>query len=225
MAAPATKSKPAETMAPRPWKSKGLIAIERAIMEEKAATEERPVVVQVVYGDTGTGKTAAIKEAFKGNCFELSLTKAGTIWFDGYKGEEVLLISDFRGGGGRRRYHDLLGLMDSGKKKLDVRWSFTWARWKKVIITSSVHPSQWYSARSAPNQGSLEWRVTDTVGIWKLSDGTVSKVSWDLDEEPKTHEEEEEAMFLTAMPSQASEEAKDRIARMRAKRRARSVVT
>jgi len=179
-------------------------------MEEEAATEERPVVVQVVYGDTGTGKTAAIKEAFKGSCFEPILTSTGTFRFDGYKGEEVLLISDFRGGGGRRRYHDLLGLMDSGKKMLSVRWSFTWARWKKVVITSSVHPSQWYSARSAPNQGSLEWRVTDTVGIWRIRNGMViSKVDWLLNEERKTPLDYKEAVLTTAMPRRANDAASE----------------
>jgi len=191
---------------------------------EKAAKEERSIVVQVIYGDAGTGKTAGVKEAFDGNYYELSLGSSGTVWFDGYKGEEVLLIDNFYGS--KLKYSELVGLLNHGKKRLNIRRSYTWAKWKKVIITSNVHPSLWYSGETVPNQEGLKRRVTETVGTWRMmEDGTFSKVSWELDEEAKTPEEGIEALFLTAMPSQASEVAKDRIARMRAKRLELSVVT
>ena len=199
---------------------------ERMIAEagEKAATEERSIVVQVIYGDTGTGKTAGVKKAFRGNYYELSLASSGTVWFDGYAGEEVLLVDGFDGS--KLKYSELIGLLNHGKKRLNIKGSYTLAKWKKVIITSNVHPSAWYSGDTVPNQESLKRRVTETVGTWRLTEGmNFAKVSWYLDEEVKTKAEFIEALRLTAMPSQASEEAKARIARVRARKLAMSVET
>jgi len=74
---------------------------------------------------TGTGKTAAVKKAFRSNYYELSSALSGTAWFDGYNGEQVLLVDNFFGG---IKYSDLLTILKHGKKKLDVKGSYTWAK-------------------------------------------------------------------------------------------------
>jgi len=165
--------------------------------------EDRSVVVQVIYGDAGVDKAASAKKAFDGCYFEPCFTSPTTVWFDGYNCEEVLLLNDFCGA--KMKYSDLTGLLDHGKQQLNVRRSFTWAKWKKVIITSSSHPSLWYSPSSMPNQESLKRRVTETLGIWRLeANGVISKTSWDMEDKVKTPQEFEDAVTTSAMPLQAS---------------------
>lgn len=102
----------------------------------------RPVVVEVLYGDAGTGKThAAFGDG--SDVYILENSNSNTIWWDGYNGESTLLIDDFYGW---IRHNLLLRLLDKYPAKLDVKCSSTWANWTKVYITSNKHPSTWYSS-------------------------------------------------------------------------------
>ena len=45
----------------------------------------------------GIGKTTACYERLGSQPYTPKITEAGAIWFDGYAGEEILLLDDFRG--------------------------------------------------------------------------------------------------------------------------------
>lgn len=97
-----------------------------------------------IYGTTGTGKS---EEAFTGydpNTHYLWSDDKG--WWDGYKGQEVVIMNDFRG---EIPYNFMLQLVD--KWPVNVRRRnrepvpFTS---KKIIITSSLKPDEIYHNRN-----------------------------------------------------------------------------
>jgi hypothetical protein len=108
--------------------------------DRNRAQAERDIEVVVFYGGAGTGKTRSATRLAP-NAF---LKHAGISlkWWDGYTGEEELIIDDFDGS--CAPYRQLLNLLDRYKLQLEVKGGFTWALWKKVYITSNIHPKEWY---------------------------------------------------------------------------------
>jgi len=93
------------------------------------------------YGETGVGKSHVMFEDYdEGTHYLWKPTDKG--WWDGYKGQETVLINDFRG---EMPYNELLQLVDKWPYKVSRRgrepMSFIS---KKVIITSSLHPADIY---------------------------------------------------------------------------------
>ena len=92
-------------------------------------------------GPTGVGKS---HRAFNGYNPDTHFIKnIEDDWWDGYKGQEIVIINEFRG---QIRYGELLDLIDKWPKT--VKWRNREPvpfLAKKVIITSSKHPSEIYS--------------------------------------------------------------------------------
>lgn len=94
----------------------------------------RDLRVVCFWGRPGTGKTRAIFER------EPSLFIAPTDnlqWFDGYEGEEALLIDDYRGGGDPSF---LLRLLDIYPLQLPVKGGFVPLLATRIYITSNLEP-------------------------------------------------------------------------------------
>lgn len=101
----------------------------------------RAINVYCLTGRSGAGKTRSVFASFP-RVYKLDRSaSAGSIWFDGYDGEEVLLIDDFYGW---IPYGQLLNLLDGYPVRLDVKGGFTYAKWTTVVITSNASPHQWY---------------------------------------------------------------------------------
>jgi len=65
----------------------------------------------------------------------------GKVWFDDYDGEGVLLIDDFYGW---IPYNVMLSITEGYQLRLEVKGTFTYAKWTKIYITSNVAPPFWY---------------------------------------------------------------------------------
>ena len=102
-----------------------------------------PVDVVVIIGQAGVGKTRACY-----NADEYLYQVTDFKWWDGYVSQETILIDDFYGS--RCSYSTLLRLLDRYQYSLPIKNSFTWKRWKTVLITSNVHPEQWYTKGFTP---------------------------------------------------------------------------
>lgn len=112
----------------------------------------RKVEVLVFWGDAGCGKT---KKAYEIDPDLYVLSEYdGRLWFDGYCGQETLLLDDFYGG---IKYSFLLRLLDGHPVRLQTKGSHAQAQWTRVIITSNDPPESWYQRGLTP---ALERRLT-----------------------------------------------------------------
>lgn len=95
------------------------------------------------YGETGSGKSHKAFENYNSETHYVVPNDCG--WWDGYCGQETVIINDFRG---EIKYNELLQIVD--------KWPFTVKRRgrepvpflaKRVLITSSLEPKQIFKHR------------------------------------------------------------------------------
>lgn len=120
---------------------KGLRQLQTDLERGKRA-RYRQLTVRVLWGETGLGKTRWVYENYPlEDIFKLTEPE-GKLWWDGYRGQRVLLIDDFSGW---IKYRHLLNLLDVYPMDLEVKGGFAIAQYQEVFITSNLHPAQWYS--------------------------------------------------------------------------------
>nr|QXP07801.1 MAG: replication associated protein [Arizlama virus] len=105
------------------------------------------------YGATGCGKTAYAEKMFPNSWH----SKKTLEWFDGYDGQENVIIDDFRGN--FCPFSELLRILDRYKLSLPVKGGFT--NWipKNIIITSCFAPQDAYRDRTDENIQQLMRRI------------------------------------------------------------------
>jgi hypothetical protein len=69
------------------------------------------------------------------------LTSVRPFPFDGYAGEEVLLLDDFRSS---IIFNDLLRVLDRYPLRVNVKGSHSWACWTKVVISANIPLAEQY---------------------------------------------------------------------------------
>lgn len=105
---------------------------------------EMPEVL-VYYGATGTGKT---RKAYEDMGYDLATTwrwtpGAGSTFFCGYTGQDNVIFDEFRG---QIAMGNMLTLLDGYPMTVQIKGgSVAWSP-KKVILTSPIHPKEWYSS-------------------------------------------------------------------------------
>ena len=94
--------------------------------------------VHVLHGKTGTGKSRWCFDQTK----DQEVWRPGDYkWFDGYDGQDIVIIDDYRG------EYDLpmfLNLCDQYPMQVPVKGGFVNWRPKTIYITSNVDPDMWY---------------------------------------------------------------------------------
>jgi len=114
------------------------------------------------HGATGTGKSHKVFEGFSPETHYVYPNDNG--WWDGYKGQETVIINEFRGG---IQYSELLDLVDKWPKTVKRRGREPVPFLaKKLYITSSMSPVECYSglAESDPlNQLYRRFKVVQLV--------------------------------------------------------------
>lgn len=117
-----------------------------AIRERKRTKRWRDVHVSVLWGETGTGKTRFVYET---HGYDEVYCKCGDMgsWWDGYTGQDVLLLDDFYGW---IKHGQLLRVLDGHPLQLQIKGATTYAAWTKVYITSNKPPDQWYRMGLTP---------------------------------------------------------------------------
>lgn len=122
----------------------------------KRARPFRNVEVFIYWGKSGTGKTREPYElgAFKWECCKPE-------WWDGYDGEDILLIDEFYGF--QMDSKRLLTILDGYQCRLPIKGGFTYAQWTKVYITSNKSPESWYDTESwtVDEQEAFDRRITE----------------------------------------------------------------
>ncbi len=95
------------------------------------------------HGKTGCGKSeTAFKDFNPDTHYVKSVNSKEADWWDGYTGQETVIIDEFRG---QITYSELLSLMDGWPKKVSrrCREPIPFLA-KKIIITSSLPPEEVY---------------------------------------------------------------------------------
>jgi len=94
--------------------------------------------ITVLYGGTGVGKSRKAREL----CPDAYVwgPEQGK-WFDAYDGEDECIFEEFRG---QLPFGMLLRLLDRYDCRVEVKGGSIQFRATKIIITSPIHPKEWY---------------------------------------------------------------------------------
>ncbi len=106
---------------------------------------EEPVVTLLI-GPTGTGKTRRVMDEFGENPdFWRQPINNGTMWFDGYDGQSIVLFDDFAGKASHLHLSTLLQLLDRYTITVPTKGGHTWWMPSKVFVTTNIEPRHWYT--------------------------------------------------------------------------------
>lgn len=110
-------------------------------------------VVNVLYGPTGTGKSY---RAWQEAGLEAYPKNPRSIFWDGYRGQECVVIDEFRGG---IDIAHMLRWLDRYPVIVDIKGSSCPLACKKIWITSNLHPKDWYPGLDEETQKALLRRL------------------------------------------------------------------
>lgn len=109
------------------------------------ARKFRHVVVTVLWGPTGTGKTRRATERFGEDWYKVPpFDTNGTVWFDGYSGESTIIFDDVGHEQFRSRRQQWLNWLDGYALQVPVKGGFVHALWTNVVITTNTDPKEWF---------------------------------------------------------------------------------
>lgn len=136
---------------------KSFMAYRSLLQEPRSA----PMDVRIFWGDAGSGKTRFAYDNFA-TVYPLPQPNhgSGAIWFDGYHGQECILIDDFYGW---LPLSFMLKLLDRYPMQLQVKGGSTQflASTTTIIITSNVNWEQWYEWKSDELKAAFKRRITE----------------------------------------------------------------
>lgn len=109
--------------------------------------------VHVFYGETGTGKS---RRAWAEAGFDAYPKDPRTKFWDGYQGEENVVIDEFRGG---VDIAHVLRWFDRYPVRVEIKGAGSVLRARRIWITSNLHPSEWYPMLDSASYRALERRL------------------------------------------------------------------
>lgn len=139
---------------------RGLQVIRNAQWDERCLEAAPEVIVYV--GGAGVGKTRAAMAEW-GEERRYVWQPAQGMWFDGYDGEKILVLDEFRG---HIPYEMLFVMLDRYGCRLQVKGSMIELQADRVVITSPLHPRDWYEFDGTDCYSQLERRITKVVRLW-----------------------------------------------------------
>lgn len=135
-----------------------------------------PMDVTVLFGPTECGKSYLADLMLPGAYRVMNSSDSkGKIWFEGYAGEESVIMEEMEGY--RCTYSWLKEFLDRYPFKVESKGGSHEFAGKKIVITSNTPPSQWYTENANRKYAPLERRlnnILEFVGfkrcvIWKGS--------------------------------------------------------
>jgi hypothetical protein len=101
-------------------------------------TRTTDLKVYLYFGEPGSGKTRMAYEKYP-QLYAFPIGK--DLWSDGYSGESTILLDDFSGA---LRLVDALRLLDRYPLQVPRKGGFNWFCPENIIITTNIHPRDWY---------------------------------------------------------------------------------
>lgn len=138
----------------------------RCVVARQQGRRDPPRVL-LMYGPPGCGKTRFFYDTFAEG---VSVPCASGFWFDGYEGQDAVLLDDFDGRASHWTLSNTLRVLDRYYVELPIKGGFTSWTPKTIVITTNVHPKQWFDfTNREPQFGALMRRITE-VHWWKRSE-------------------------------------------------------
>lgn len=113
--------------------------------------------VSVFWGDTGTGKSRRAWEEAGDSAYPKD---PRTKFWDGYRGQEHVVIDEFRGG---IDICHLLRWLDRYPVCVEVKGSSTVFHATRIWITSNIRPDEWYPGLDLETLKALKRRLTEVI--------------------------------------------------------------
>lgn len=135
---------------------KGLQAASTLMIKQRLGKIILGFEVVVLYGPTGTGKTHTAT-MWTEDVYKIPAYDRTKLWFDGYDGEQTIVLDEFHG---QLEFNTLKQLLDKYVLQWPVKGSFIYSQWKTVIVCSNKHPQEWYPDHSIEEWQQLERRIT-----------------------------------------------------------------
>ena len=139
---------------------KGIEKCKELHLEEYARNWE--MVNIVFHGISGSGKTTLAKELSCGSIY----FKPDGEWWDGYHGQNIVVLDDFYGG---LKFVFLLKLLDSNPLHVPFKGGFHVFRSRSIIFTSNLPPEKWYHFEDYEQKKESMMRRLNG-GIWAIND-------------------------------------------------------
>lgn len=117
---------------------RGLKALRAELMAKPARTQMPDVYW--VWGVTGVGKTK-----FATTLCESFYIKDETLWWDGYEGQDCIIIDDYSWDGKDESFRRLLRLCDRNKFQGQIKGGYVEVNSPKIVITCEYPPSYYWT--------------------------------------------------------------------------------
>lgn len=132
-----------------------------------------PPKLIIRFGEPGTGKSESwikLQMENEQNIYKLDFKDCpGTIWFDGYYQQKYLIFEEFKPA--RMDICTLLTFIDGGEKHLEVKGGTTQLNSEYIIITSNLHPLDWYNKATPLHRLALLRRISQYGQVFYHSIG------------------------------------------------------
>jgi hypothetical protein len=120
--------------------SRGFQALENQLTSFRSVDE--PPKVFWITGETGCGKTRQVVRLEGSDPDSVWFSNDELKWFDGYRGQRVVCLDDFRGN--QCKFAFLLRLLDRYPLRVPIKGDFVPWKPEKVYITSTLAPHECY---------------------------------------------------------------------------------
>lgn len=131
---------------------------------KKEAKQFRTVTVNWITGPTGVGKTRdAVYNADGRPKEDTYVLTGGAKWWDGYDGEKNLVIDEYAG---QWKCPWLLRVLDGHILRLEIKGSFTYARYTSVTVTTNLKWHEIHPMAKEEHKNALKRRITNYVSFW-----------------------------------------------------------
>jgi hypothetical protein len=148
--------------------SRGLQALSSLLSESKKRDFKSEVIVLI--GKTGTGKSKWCADCCRS---KPTYYKPRGPWWDGYSGQDNVILDDFYGW---ISYDELLRLLDAYPLRVPTKGGFAQFCSKRIFITSNLHYKEWYKFRDyepSALQRRIDKLYIDEIPINLLSHYTI----------------------------------------------------
>ena len=124
-----------------------------------AKPSETEVKVLFLYGTTGCGKTFSMHKVLTAAGIPYYKKPPGNKWFDGYTGQSVMVLEEFRS---CLNLSTFLGLTDINPPPLEIKGGYMPMRATHIICISNKSPDEQYENVTGPCKEAYFRRITMT---------------------------------------------------------------